>query len=37
MSSLDGIQMSASEGEAKRLEKDLREAQSLHHHTFSQV
>ncbi|KAK3893961.1 hypothetical protein Pcinc_002256 [Petrolisthes cinctipes] len=25
------------EGEAKRLEKDLREAQSLHHHTFSQL
>lgn len=32
-----GLQYSSRGNEAERLEKDLREAQTLQHHTFSQV
>ena len=34
---LGGLQYSSRGSEAERLEKDLREAQTLQHHTYSQV
>ncbi|XP_042215733.1 COP1-interactive protein 1-like [Homarus americanus] len=34
---MDALQVSTKESEAERLERDLEEAQSLHHHTYTQL